>query len=219
MNEAKQTFPPGTRVERDPERDTIRFLQGANLSAALENDAAFRSLQDAGDLEAVARAFLRHYGSAFRLEDPDAELALLSSSRDDLGMTHVKLQQQLGDLPVLDQQLIVHLDAAGHVTLVNGAYVPTPKGLTAKPALGAAEARRAAAEAAGLPDCEACPADRVVFAADGAAPRLAWRVETRGGLTQRFEVVVDAETSDVLRKVPRVIRTLAPAFDAGRAKD
>jgi Fungalysin/Thermolysin Propeptide Motif len=64
----------------------------------------------------VDRAFsrslehLRGEAATHGLADPDAELSLLSVVRDDLGQTHVRLEQVYKGVPVFGGQLIMHLD-------------------------------------------------------------------------------------------------------------
>ena len=55
-------------------------------------------------------AHLKEQAATHGLEDADAELSLLSATRDDLGQTHVRLEQVHNGVPVFRGQLIMHLD-------------------------------------------------------------------------------------------------------------
>src|ERR1051325_10644491 len=50
-------------------------------------------------------AHLRSQGAAHGLADPDAELSLFSAIRDDLGQTHVRLEQVNRGVPIFGAQL------------------------------------------------------------------------------------------------------------------
>ena len=62
---------------------------------------------------ALARslAHLRSERDALELVNPDTELSLFSAVRDDLGQTHVRLDQVYHGVPVFNAQIIAHLDA------------------------------------------------------------------------------------------------------------
>jgi thermolysin len=63
---------------------------------------------------ALARSLklLRSEASVHGLADADAELSFLSAVRDDMGQTHVRLEQVYKGVPVFGGQLIAHLDAS-----------------------------------------------------------------------------------------------------------
>ena len=55
-------------------------------------------------------AHLRREAAKHDLANADAELSLLQARRDDLGQTHVRLEQVYKGVPVFGGQLIMHLD-------------------------------------------------------------------------------------------------------------
>jgi Zn-dependent metalloprotease len=193
--------PPHETLMLDPRNGAVRFLRGEDLGAGLPGVAA-------GDAEAVARAFLAAYAALFRIADPAAELALQRVDRESSGAAHVRFAQRWKGLPLPEAELIVHLDAGGRVVLVNGSYVPTPRGVDTAPALSAADARRAAARASGVA-CADCATDLIVSAA-AEEPRLAWRVAAPPGRIRGEEVWVDAQTGAVLRRLAAALPALAP---------
>jgi Zn-dependent metalloprotease len=100
---------------------------------------------------ALARSLehLRAEAAAHGLANADAELSFLSAIRDDLGQTHVSLEQVYKGVPVFGGGLIMHLDrtdpdprarnfANGHV-FKDARLVSTRAGITAGAALTAAK--------------------------------------------------------------------------------
>lgn len=170
---------------------TPRQVRAAGLQAAVRAGK--------GADEDTARAFLRAHRDLMRVEDPDAELRLERRRRDELGRTQLRFAQRYQDLPVWPAELIVHLDPAGAVDLVDGAYVPTPRGIATRPALDAAAAlERARARVPGAAAAAAGEPALIVYAPGDRPPRLAWTVELRVSPRARWRVVVDARGGAVL---------------------
>ena len=62
-----QPLPSRAEIRRDADRGTIRWLRAPNLSARLEQDPEFRTLQLANKIGEVALAFLMPYREPFQL--------------------------------------------------------------------------------------------------------------------------------------------------------
>lgn len=198
-------LPPGATLTRDPSNGTVRFLKGQNLSRELDVEPMFTATRNAGDAEGVARTFLTAYEPLFRLDDLDQELVLRRVDVDKNGSSHVRYDQVYRGMPILDAQLIVHLDRNRRVVLVSGKYITTPNDLADDaPKLTAAEARaiaeREGALAAGA--CGACSAELVVFLEKYKPPRLAWRVGVPLDSVGALERTIDAEDGALLRSDP-----------------
>ena len=200
-------LPADAQVRRDPARGTITLLAASTLSETLEQNPAFAALQASGRLANVALAFLGAQRSIFKLSSPADELVVDSVRTDELGLTHVRLRQTVGPLPVWNAEVIVHLDRERHVYRVQGSYVATPSGLPPTPRLGESEARRTVAGLIpGLPaECRGCPIELGVFAPRAGEPRLAYRVLASVSPRESWAVVVDGETGAELDRTPTVM--------------
>ena len=108
-------------VRLRPGVGTPRLVRGAVLQRAGANG------KGADPDERTARAFLRTQRALLRLNDPDDELALERSDRDDLGRRHLRFASGTAACPVWPAGLIVHLDPGGNVDAMDGAFVPTPR--------------------------------------------------------------------------------------------
>ena len=141
----------------------------------------------------TARTFLRTNCDLLRLDDPHAELTLVRRHTDELGRTHLRFQQEYRGVPVWPADVIVHLNPEGHVDVMNGAFVPTPKKLGTAPVLDAADAAEYART--GLTDgaeAEVTASELIIYAPGDTPPRLAWKLELAIDLTSRWLVVIDA---------------------------
>lgn len=198
------TLPADVEIQRDPGTRTITLLRAKNLSAATEkDDEAFLRLQMEDRHAAVALAFLSAHRALFGLQDPPAEFGIKSVIADPDGFKHIRLQQRHAGLPVWGTELIVHLDEANHVYLVQGRYTPTPSAIRTTPAVKPATAFQIVAAA--LPgvgsDCSGCRAELVIYLLEGRTPRLAHRVRATRVPGETWTVMVDAETGAILERI------------------
>ncbi len=203
---AVQPLPARAEIRRDPRLGTITFLKAPNLSERLEHDTDFAQLQANRQFGDLARAFIHVYRADFRLTQPADELRVQSVKTDNLGLTHVRLQQTFQDVPVWAAELIVHLNADAQIYLVQGRYIPTPHNLSSDPELTEQTALQRAADRLGRPltECLKCQAALVIFAATGKAPRLAYRVLALLSVAEGWEVMLDAQTGEVLQKLSTI---------------
>ncbi|WP_258871157.1 PepSY domain-containing protein, partial [Halobacillus trueperi] len=72
--------------------------------------------------ENSAKAHLKKNKEKFKMADPDHSLGNAEITKDDLGMTHVKLQQEKNGVPVEGHQVVVHYDKENQVQTVNGQF-------------------------------------------------------------------------------------------------
>ena len=154
-----------------------------------------------------AFGFVDLYGASFGLADRSQVRLLRAPAVDQLGVTHVRLQQLHKGVPVTGGELVVHLKGS-RVMAANGLVV---SGLpdVVSPALSAAAAGNAArqliakqraGESAGArysePRLEVFNRS-ILFKDTTGAARLAWFVEARGFALREY-IWVDAQSGAVL---------------------
>jgi Zn-dependent metalloprotease len=170
---------------------TPRWIAGARLERAGPGPAG-----RARD-EATARAWLRRERALVGLRDPDRELALTKSWRDELGHRHLGFEQRHRGLRVWPAELRVHLDPRGDAELVNGAWIPTPVGVGTEPSWSAADAAARARAHVGAGPSTGTQAELLVYAPGDGPARLAWSVFVPASLREQWRVVVDARSGEV----------------------
>ncbi len=170
--------------------------------------------------EATAWSFLQTNRALLRLDDPPAELTMTRRQTDALGRTHLRFDQQYKGLPVWPAELIVHLDPNGHVDLLNGVFVPTPKKLDTTPALDKATAIEYARTALTDGDkAEVAASELIIYAPGDTPPRLAWKLELGISLTSHWLVVIDALNGDELTASNQVMHQSYGKKVSERGKD
>ncbi len=168
----------------------------------------------------TARTFLRTNCDLLRLDDPNAELVLVRRHTDELGRTHLRFRQQYQGVPVWPADIIVHLSPEGHVDVVNGAFVPTPKDLSTVPALNEAAAVEYART--GLTDgaeAEVAASELIIYAPGDTPPRLAWKLELAIDVTAQWVVVIDAINGDELTAYSQIMHDHVPQHVEGLGVD
>ncbi len=77
--------------------------------------------------EAVGMAYLQDIKSMLRVTNPSEEFKSISQKKDDLGQTHLKMQQYFQGVKVYGSEVIVHLNKNQLVEAFNGRNQPTPQ--------------------------------------------------------------------------------------------
>ncbi len=92
--------------------------------------------------------FLKQHGGMAGLREPAAELEFVRAAEDDLGLTHVRLEQVHHGVPVFGRQIITHIDAGG-VGETTGRVSEAARRVNTTPGLSMAAAIKAARAALG----------------------------------------------------------------------
>ncbi|WP_162910536.1 M4 family metallopeptidase [Hymenobacter oligotrophus] len=166
--------------------------------------------------EAAAFAFLGELRADLQVQRPEQEFRVTAVTHDNLGQTHVRLEQTWRGLPVHNAEVVVHLGADGQPKLFTGRHYQTPSALPdVTPAItGSAAADRASlalrskthvaqlsAEQQRLLDYTAPATQLVIYHPESyTSPVLTWHVTTRPSLLERWETFVDARTGTVLKQ-------------------
>ncbi|MFL5358195.1 M36 family metallopeptidase [Archangium sp.] len=146
--------------------------------------------------EAAAREFLRTYGGRYGVQAV-GDLELVRSVESPMG-AHYTFQQVHRGVPVDGAEVRVHFNRAGEVVGLNNDSVSAPALASVKPALGAEQARANARTAVGLATASANGSASLVVSARGAAPRLAWKVVEPSEDGPTWEMLVDADSGELL---------------------
>jgi Zn-dependent metalloprotease len=202
-------LPQDVVVKLDDKNKTIVLLKGENLSADLEKDERFKSLQSANQYPEIALAFLCANHELFELVDPPEELSVKSLQTDDLGFTHIKFQQSYKRISVWASEINLHINHQNHVYLIQGRYIPTPVNVNTQPDLTEKDALDIVTEKLGKDrsECPGCSCETIIFEDDAdsnIAPCLAYRIETKPGPAEGWEFIIDADSGMVLKKLSAV---------------
>jgi Zn-dependent metalloprotease len=193
-------------VKIDELNKTVITLKEQNLSASLEGNEYFRSLQSQNEYAKIGLAFLCAGHLMFQLNDPLDELSVKSLKTDELGFTHIKFQQSYKSIPVWASEIALHLNQQNQVYLIQGRYIPTPVNVNPQPVLSEKEAMKIVAEKVGFTESEfpKCRSEIIIFADTNTAPCLAYHIQASLKMTEGWEFIIDATSGVVLKKLSTV---------------
>lgn len=186
------------------------FIDGTALSSLM---TSVGKVAAGTSPEEIAYRLMESNTDTFMLDNPRDELVLADKEVGDNGRSHLVFKQVYQDIPLWNQQLVVHLDSDGTPYAVNGGYRPTPRGTDVDVAgvdttTAIDAARRYLVERYNLPNDDVTgrlpgydgpQADRCIYYTDGGTiPRLAWHVYLAPAISERWHCFVDVENGTVI---------------------
>ncbi|MDI6804791.1 MAG: M4 family metallopeptidase [Bacteroidota bacterium] len=160
--------------------------------------------------------FLFENKELFGLREPDKELKLISDIKDEMGMTHIKYQQQVNGVKIFQGQLIVHFNSDGSIECVNGRYFPTPD-MNNTPKIDNLSAIQIAKKSLSNYKSTGEAAELNIYS-KGVKLLLVYAVSLPSYSNPMMTVFIDANTGEVI-KIDDGIRYDGPAVGSGIALD
>ncbi|MCL1920686.1 MAG: M4 family metallopeptidase [Kiritimatiellaeota bacterium] len=172
--------------------------------------------------EANAIAVMDNLAPLFGIADAQEEFEVKRVDTDKLGFNHVRLTQRYQGLRVIGGEIIVHFNGEDAAYEVNGQYAPGLE-MDVRPGMDADAAAKVAQDDLAAMGYEAAGAAKapelVIYARDGAEPRLAYEMTLKGllqgqrGLPAPWRYCVDAQTGGILMKYNDAKNIAAPTED------
>ncbi|RKH73214.1 M4 family metallopeptidase [Corallococcus aberystwythensis] len=190
---------PGAQIVGTNEDGTPHTIQG-RLGQADRPLVGFA----AADVHSAIAGSLPSIASLFRLSASDLQVRRITV--DEQGTSHIRYAQTLNGLPVVGEELVVHVDSSGAIFGANGSS-RSGGAVSARPLVAADAAQTAAlrdTQGTGL----AAEGARLVYVkADDSRLRLAYEVKVTGEsamMPLRDRVYVDALNGATLLRVPEI---------------
>ncbi len=199
---------PGGTLQMDSASGTLRHLRG-DLSSVVADDPAFAEARMRQDFGGMALATLTPLGRVMNIQKPQVEFVPETSKPDDLGMVHVRMNQQYHGLPIEGAQVIVHFNAKGEPVEIGGTYAATPAKLGVPEFKLEDEAvitRAQAAVNASGPGIIPPKVRRAFYWNPEVSPVPAYLVDLVPSVSESWRVVLAADDGRVLRRLPTMYR-------------
>lgn len=184
------------RVERTSVRGGDEFIRG-NLGKL-----------PAGRATVAAEAFMEAKKARF-LGAIDETFVAKGEFVDELGQTHVRLQQRINGLPVVGGEYIVHSDADRNVFAMNGRFTPG-RDLPRDPSINGWSAIERAASQVGVTDGAYAKWPKLTYVVNERGNAyLAWSIEVSyvGEMGEERDIIyADATTGDLVLRAPQIHR-------------
>ncbi len=117
------------KVTKDPESGRVLMIENFSKST---NKARLSA-------QVLANNFLGEVKATLKIQDPNEELQISKTESDNLGITHMKLQQKYKNVPIFGGEIWLHA-RDNKIETLNGRNFPTPKLASVKPQLTEAQA-------------------------------------------------------------------------------
>lgn len=196
----------GTELQMDSALGVLRHLRG-DLSPLVADSPDFQVAQASGDYAGMAVATLQSISQVLNVLQPAEEFVARPAAPDELGMVHVKLDQQFQGLSVYGAQIIVHFNPEGQPQEVHGIYCPSPVMMpTPSEEIGEVEALAKAREAVGMSTVELVPprVERLVYWDPNRSPVVSYHVDLTPSAVEQWHVFVAAADGSILKTLSGV---------------
>ena len=217
LEQLRLVLGPDSQVHMDGTEGTLRYLHG-DLMKLVESDVDFASARAANDSAGMSTATLKALGRVMNIGRPDKEFVARAASKDELGMTHVKLDQQWDGIPVYGAQVAIHFNERNEPVQVNGVYAPRPailpsasSSITPEEAVALAM-DKVGARAPGLMEPEVRKV--VYWYPHQAPPVVTYQVDLTPSVSEAWHVFVSTDGT-----VVQVISAVYSGAEVGSSKD
>ena len=204
-------------IEMDSVHRTLRFLEG-NLDRLVDKNQQYLDAKTQRDFAGMTLILADILKEVMNIHDPKTEFAVASAQTDEIGMTHVKLQQQYNGVPVFGAQMGVHYSKEDKPVRMEGIYAPTPVLLdNITPKITANDAVSFARKSVGMTGegMISPKAKSMIYWDSNHAAELTYLVDVTPSLRESWRLFISAIDGHVVHKLDNII----PAAAKGQAKD
>jgi Zn-dependent metalloprotease len=207
VNPGSLTLSQVFKESRFNEKGQLIFLDGALPGASPVNIYSRASVEDA------CVEYLDAIRAALQINSPGEEFRLVTVTSDELGMNHMRMQQEYKGIPVWCSDIYLH-SREGYIDLFNGACYPTPDLQNVTPFISGRDAANIAvsdirnrtsyvdlnSDEKELLGYEQPLSELVIYHKDMKTdqPELTWHVSIRPNVIEIWEYFVDATTGEVI---------------------
>ncbi len=161
-------------------------------------------------------SYLNENRNIFKIDDPTNEFKIVNTFVDNENNKHIRLQQVYQNLPIWGKELILHFDNNNELYLINGKNVPTFQNLdlhhyilsrdqaimkSMNDLLSFSEVREFSALERELLKYDGPSAEKyILFDLPNDKPKLAWVVEIRNNLIDKWRFFIDAKSGEIIER-------------------
>lgn len=190
------------KVTKDPETGRILMIENFSKPTTKARLSA----------QALATSFLADVKATLQIEDPNQELVVQTTETDEIGMTHMQLQQKYKNIPIYGGEVWLH-SKDNKIETLNGRSFPTPKLASIQPQLTEAKAIEFAMADVSKKSVvqktisngfikQDHASELLIYHKDdkGTDARLTYYLTIRPNILERWVYFVDANSGEILKK-------------------
>jgi Zn-dependent metalloprotease len=190
------------KVTKDPETGRILMIENFSKPSNKTRLSA----------QALANNFLADVKATLQIQDPHQELIVQATETDEIGMTHMQLQQKYKNIPIYGGEIWLH-SRDNKIETLNGRNFPTPKLASVQPQvsegkaieLAMADVSKKSIIQKGSSNAfikQDHTAELMIYHADekGTDARLTYYLTIRPNILERWVYFIDANSGEILKK-------------------
>ena len=169
------------------------------------------------EIQEAVYDYLNGMKRTLKIDNTTQEFGIMNTETDDIGMTHIRMQQYFMGLKVYGGDLILHADKNGQLQSLNGRFYPTPSIDNVMPTINKEVAsqnvindvknetvyKELTEQEKALLQSDQTEARLVIYhkgiVIEG--EKLAWHITIRPNFVERWEYFVDAENGEILYRL------------------
>lgn len=189
----------------------LTVVQTSKEGAPIMIKGQLKDVADGRDLSLQVFDYLEAIKTPIQIKAPQEEFVIINRSTDDLGHTHIKLQQRFEGVNIYGGQVILHAQN-GQVNLFNGRNYPTPNLENLTPSISKESAENIAKQIISKETSitelseleqklmsEARQPELVIYYPESSRqPILAWHLELHPNIMHQYEYFINAKTGALL---------------------
>ncbi len=186
---------------------TLRYLEG-DLKKIIQNSDIYHEARSRNNFGDMSVALLGEINTVLNIEEPAKEFFAEKVKHDELGMTHVILQQQFNGVPIWGAEIGLHYNDKGDPIQISGVYASTPTHLrTVDQKIDKQQAIAKAKEAIGQPGTHRLPPkiQRMIYWDLDRAPVLCYNVDMTPNAIEAWEVFISVADGSVVHKYDEIV--------------
>lgn len=197
----------GVEVHFDGRNGTVSFLKFPKKATGKSVDEkAQKRNANLASSKALAQQTLHENRTLLKLNDPVEEMVLIKEEKDAVNHSHLRFQQTYRGVPIFGKQLLVHLDDAKNVYLINGRYEPSPSELSTAPGISSEAAMTAVYRHLGLGSTVLAEPESqlVIYAPEPGTATLAYKITIAPPINQKWIYFIDAHSGLFLHRINEI---------------
>ncbi|MFB3788483.1 MAG: M4 family metallopeptidase [bacterium] len=201
----------GAVLHMDNVSGTLRHLEG-DLKKLVDDSPAYQEARQRLDHAGMAVALASDIKTVLNIQNPAKEFHAERVQHDELGMTHVILQQEYRGVPVWGAEIGVHFNAGHDPVGLAGVYAPTPVKMPIPEMEISQETAIAKAGAAiGHTGSPLVPAQarRMIYWDIDRAPVLCYNVDITPNFRESWEIFISTADGSVVHKYNKIMMAAA----------
>ncbi|HOJ59346.1 MAG TPA: M4 family metallopeptidase [bacterium] len=201
----------GAVLHMDNVSGTLRHLEG-DLKKLVDDSAAYQAARERLDHAGMAVALASEIKRVLNIQNPAEEFQAERIQHDELGMTHVILQQEYRGVPIWGAEIGVHFSAGHDPVRMAGVYSATPVNMPIPEVEISLETAVAKAqEAVGHPGPHLVPprAQRMIYWDIDRAPVMCYNVDMTPNFQESWEIFISTADGSVVHKYNKVMTAAA----------